>query len=51
MNGKTIYYPFRHCRKCGSIMRYDENGKLVCIDCIRFETAVNNKREQRIGVK
>ena len=46
MSRKTANWPFKYCKKCGSVMRYDENGVLICIDCLRFETAVNSKREK-----
>ena len=54
MNGRIIQYPFKYCKKCGAVMRYDEDGKLICLDCLRFETAVNSKREKaqlKVGIR
>lgn len=47
LNGKTITYPFKYCKKCGMpLRRYDSEGKLFCIDCLKREIAVNDKREK-----
>lgn len=54
MNGKTVNYPFKYCKKCGSVLRYDEDGVLICVDCIRYEAAINSKREKaqlKVGIK
>ncbi len=54
MSGKTANWPFKYCKKCGSVMRYDENSVLICIECIRYEVAINSKREKaqlKVGIR